>query len=438
MLGLDLSAMNESITKTPLYRMGGRLRSVTGVMTCNIPAAVGDHCAIIPKQGDPVLAEVIGFEKDLAYLVPFDSAENLQPGMPVIRKGSRLKVPTGNNLLGRVIDGLGRPLDEKGPLLGCPLRPVNGPAPAALVRQRIREPFVTGIRAIDSVLTCGLGQRVGIFAGSGVGKSTLLGEIARGSNADVNVIALIGERGREVGPFLEDCLGPAGMARSVVVVATCEQTPLMRLRASQAAIAIADSFRESGANVLFMIDSLTRLAMAQRELGLLLGEPPSARGYTPSVFQVLANTIERLGNAAVGGITALLTVLVDGGDLDEPISDAVRSLVDGHIVLDRKIAERGFYPAIDVSRSVSRVATDVVDRPHALAARKLRSILATHAEVQDLIRIGAYSRGSSPQVDKAIELMPRVEKFLKQDVGERSNFEQTRAALSQLISAWPF
>lgn len=438
MLGLDLSAMNESITKTPLYRMGGRLRSVTGVMTCNIPAAVGDHCAILPKQGDPVLAEVIGFEKDLAYLVPFDSAENLQPGMPVIRKGSRLKVPTGNNLLGRVIDGLGRPLDEKGPLLGCPLRPVNGPAPAALVRQRIREPFVTGIRAIDSVLTCGLGQRVGIFAGSGVGKSTLLGEIARGSNADVNVIALIGERGREVGPFLEDCLGPAGMARSVVVVATCEQTPLMRLRASQAAIAIADSFRESGANVLFMIDSLTRLAMAQRELGLLLGEPPSARGYTPSVFQVLANTIERLGNAAVGGITALLTVLVDGGDLDEPISDAVRSLVDGHIVLDRKIAERGFYPAIDVSRSVSRVATDVVDRPHALAARKLRSILATHAEVQDLIRIGAYSRGSSPQVDKAIELMPRVEKFLKQDVGERSSFEQTRTALSQLISAWPF
>jgi flagellum-specific ATP synthase len=315
---------------------------------------------------------------------------------------------------------------------------VNRPAPPALERQRIRQPFVTGIRAIDSVLTCGRGQRVGIFAGSGVGKSTLLGEIAKGSQADVNVIALIGERGREVAPFLEDCLGPDGMERSVVIVATCEQTPLMRVRASQAAIAIADYFRDSGANVLFMIDSLTRLAMAQRELGLLLGEPPSARGYTPSCFQLLANTVERLGNAAVGGITALLTVLVDGGDLDEPISDSVRSLVDGHIVLDRKIAERGFYPAIDVSQSISRVATDVVTREHALAARKFRHVLATHAEVQDLIRIGAYVRGSSPMVDRAIELMPRVEKFLKQDVGERSTFEQTRQGLLQIAAAWPY
>ncbi|HEV3435755.1 MAG TPA: EscN/YscN/HrcN family type III secretion system ATPase, partial [Gemmata sp.] len=308
MLGLDMPSLNRSITQTPLYRMGGRLKSVTGLMTCNIPAAVGDHCAVVPREGEPVLAEVIGFENDLAYLVPFDPAENLRPGMPVIRKGRGLTVPTGQNLLGRVIDGLGRPIDDLGPLVGCPLKPVNRPAPPALDRQRIREPFVTGIRAIDSVLTCGRGQRIGIFAGSGVGKSTLLGEIAKGSHADVNVIALIGERGREVAPFLEDCLGPEGMARSVVVVATCEQTPLMRVRASQVAIAIADYFRDGGTNVLFMIDSLTRLAMAQRELGLLLGEPPSARGYTPSVFQLLANTVERLGNAAVGGITALLTV----------------------------------------------------------------------------------------------------------------------------------
>jgi flagellum-specific ATP synthase len=307
-----------------------------------------------------------------------------------------------------------------------------------LERQRIREPFVTNIRAIDGILTCGRGQRVGIFAGSGVGKSTLLGEIAKGAQADVNVIALIGERGREVGPFLEDCLGPEGMARSVVVVATCEQTPLMRVRASQAAIAIADYFREQGADVLFMIDSLTRLAMAQRELGLMLGEPPSSRGYTPSVFQLLANTVERLGNAAVGSITALMTVLVEGGDLDEPISDAVRSLVDGHIVLDRKIAERGFYPAIDISRSVSRVAHEVIDREHALAARKLRAILATYQEVQDLIRIGAYVRGSSPQVDKALELMPRVEQFLRQDIGERSTFAQTREALLAIAAQWPY
>jgi flagellum-specific ATP synthase len=438
MLGLDLPSLNRSITTTPLYRMGGRLKSVTGVMTCNLPAAVGDHCVILGDDDDSVLAEVIGFEKDLAYLVPFDPADNLRPGMAVIRKGRGLTVPTGANLLGRVIDGLGRPLDDLGPLAGCPMRPSNRPPPPALDRQRIRKPFVTGIRAIDGLLTCGRGQRVGIFAGSGVGKSTLLGEIAKGSEADVNVIALIGERGREVAPFLEDCIGPEGMARSVVIVATCEQTPLMRVRASQAAIAIADYFRDSGANVLFMIDSLTRLAMAQRDLGLMLGEPPSSRGYTPSVFQVLANTVERLGNAAVGGITALLTVLVDGGDFDEPVSDAVRSMVDGHIVLDRKIAEKGCYPAIDVARSISRVAPDVVDREHAVAARKFRAIMATYAEVQDLIRIGAYTRGSSPQVDKAVELMPRIDKFLQQGVGEPVRFDQTRAALLQIAQAWPF
>jgi flagellum-specific ATP synthase len=438
MLGLDMPAMNRSITQTPLYRLAGRLRSVTGLMTCNLPVAVGDQCAVVPRDGDPVLAEVIGFENDLAYLVPYDRAENLQPGMPVIRQGRGLTVPTGDSLLGRVIDGLGRPLDGRGPLMGCTHQPVNRPAPSALERQRIRKPFVTGIRAIDSVLTCGQGQRIGIFAGAGVGKSTLLGEIAKGSEADVNVIALIGERGREVAPFLEDNLGSEGMARSVVIVATSDQTPLMRVRASQAAIAIADYFRAGGANVLFMIDSLTRLAMAQRDLGLLLGEPPSARGYTPSVFQLLAQTVERLGNAAVGGITALLTVLVDGGDMDEPVSDAVRSLIDGHIVLDRKIAERNIYPAIDVARSISRVATDVMDREHAAAARKFRAILATYAEVLDLIRIGAYVRGTSPQVDTAIELMPKIEKFLKQDIGERSNFHETRAALYQITSSWPF
>jgi flagellum-specific ATP synthase len=438
MLGLDLSAMSRSITQTPLYSIGGRLRSVTGIMTSAIPAAVGDHCYILPQRGEPVLAEVIGFERDIAYMLPFDPPDDLRPGMPVMRKGKGSTIPVGGNLLGRVIDGLGRPLDNRGPITGCQMKSVHGTAPPALERQPIRQPFVTGIRAIDAVLTCGRGQRIGIFAGSGVGKSTLLGEIAKGSQADVNVIALIGERGREVKPFLDDVLGEEGMKRSIVVVATCEQTPLMRVRAAQAAIAIADFFRERGGNVLFVIDSLTRLALAQRELGLLRGEPPSSRGYTPSVFTTLANTVERLGNAAVGGITALLTVLVDGGDMDEPIADYVRGLVDGHIVLDRKLAERGFYPAIDVARSISRVATDVIDKPHAHAARKLRAILATFAEVQDLLRIGAYVRGSNPPIDKAIELMPRVEKFLKQDIGERSTFEQTRAGLFQLAEEWKF
>ncbi|QEL13326.1 FliI/YscN family ATPase [Limnoglobus roseus] len=437
-LGLDVTKLSRSISMTPLYRQGGTLKSVTGLLTSSVQAAVGDHCAIMPKKGEPILAEVIGFENNLSQLVPFDPVDNLTPGMPVFRKGGSLTVPTGPRLLGRVIDGLGRPLDGKGPIGDCPRQPLNRPAPAAMDRARIREPFVSGIRAIDSTLTLGHGQRVGIFAGSGVGKSTLLGEMAKGAKADVNVIALIGERGREVAPFLEDCLGAEGLARSVIIVATCEQTPLMRVRATQAAIAIADSFRDNGEQVLLMIDSLTRLALAQRELGLLRGEPPSSRGYTPSVFQVLANTIERLGNASVGGITALLTVLVDGGDLDEPIADAVRSFVDGHIVLDRKIAERGIYPAIDVSKSISRIATDVVSKDHSLAARKLRSILATHADILDLIRVGAYKKGNNLKDDKAIELMPRIEKFLKQDIGERANFEQTRAAMMELTREWNF
>jgi flagellum-specific ATP synthase len=294
------------------------------------------------------------------------------------------------------------------------------------------------LRAIDSVLCCGRGQRVGIFAGSGVGKSTLLGEIAKGAESDVNILGLVGERGREVGPFLEDCLGPEGLARSVVVVATCEQTPLMRVRAAQSALAMADHFRDQGKNVLFMLDSLTRLAMAQREMGLALGEPPSSRGYTPSVFRLLAGTVERLGNGARGTVTGILTVLVDGDDMDEPIADAVRSLVDGHIVLERRLAERGHYPAINVGRSVSRVAQDILEPVHQKAARKLRAILATYAEAEDLIRIGAYARGSSPQVDKAIELMPILERFLRQDVGQRSSFQETQAALMQIAGAWPF
>jgi flagellum-specific ATP synthase len=436
MLGLDLPALTGQIAGTPLYRPGGNLLSATGLLTCDLPAAVGDHCTVLPPGGPPVLAEVIGFNGPHTFLIPFDAAADLRPGMTVVRRGRGLQIPTGPGMLGRVVDGLGRPLDGRGPPVGCPLRPVNRPAPPALERRRIRTPFVTGQRAIDGLLTCGQGQRVGIFAGSGVGKSTLLGEIAKGAAADVAVIALVGERGREVGPFLEDCLGPTGLDRAVVVVATCEQTPLMRVRAAQAAIALADDFRAHGRNVLFMLDSLTRLAMAQREIGLALGEPPSARGYTPSVFHLLATTVERLGNAAVGGITALLTVLVDGDDLEEPISDAVRSLVDGHIVLDRRIAEGGRYPAIDVARSISRVATDVADAEHLAAARKVRTILATYAEVKDLIRIGAYAKGSSLVVDRAVELMPDVERFLTQAVGERATYADTRSALLRLAAAW--
>ncbi|TPW00627.1 MAG: flagellum-specific ATP synthase, partial [bacterium] len=346
------------------------------------------------------------------------ASEEIAPGMAVIRAGHGLTVPVGDGLLGRVLDGLGRPIDGGGPVQDCTLQAITHAAPAAMERARIAQPFVTGQRAIDGLLTLGLGQRVGIFAGSGVGKSTLLGEIAKASNADVNVIALIGERGREVRPFLDDCIGAEGMRKSVVVVATCDQTPLMRARAVQTALTMADHFRRQSAHVLLMVDSLTRLAMAQRELGLALGEPPSARGYTPSVFQVLAQTVERMGCGAEGSITGILTVLVDGGDLDEPISDAVRSLVDGHIVLDRRLAEKGQYPAVNIGQSISRITQDVTDPGHRLAARKARAALATYAEAEDLIRIGAYAKGSSPQVDKAIELRPTILSFLKQEVNE--------------------
>jgi flagellum-specific ATP synthase len=439
MLKLDVPKLGERIRARDRFHTAGKLRSATGViLSCTLPAAVGDQCCILTPNGREILAEVIGFNNGLAYVVPYEQGDELSPGMTVVRRGRGLSVPVGSGLLGRTVDGLGRPVDGHGPLSGCEPRPVSQEAPAAMERARIRAPFVTGQRALDGLLTMGRGQRVGIFAGSGVGKSTLLGEIAKGCEADVNVIALIGERGREVRPFLDDCLGPKGMEKTVVVVATCDQTPLMRVRASQVAITIADHYRAAGLNVLLMMDSLTRLAMAQRELGLALGEPPSARGYTPSCFQLLANTVERLGNAAVGSITGILTVLVDGGDMDEPISDAVRSLVDGHYVLDRRLAERGQYPAVSISQSVSRVAHEVTDADHQKAARKMREVLATYADAEDLIRIGAYAKGTSAAVDKAVELRPAILSFLKQDMNERTGFAQTRAIMERIVAAWPF
>lgn len=438
MLALDIDHLTLEVERCELLHTVGKLRRANGLLTCTLPAAVGDLCELRDPRARPVLAEVIGFADGAAFLMPFEAVEHIRPGTPVVRLGHGLSAPVGAGLLGRVLDGLGRPLDGRGPLTGCTARPVRHEAPSPMERARIRAPIVTGQRVLDGLLTCGKGQRVGIFAGSGVGKSTLLGEIAKGSSADVTVIALIGERGREVRPFLDDCLGPAGLARAVVVVATCDQTPLLRVRAAQTAITMADHFRDRGADVLLLMDSLTRLAAAQREMGLALGEPPSARGYTPSVFQLLANTVERLGNAARGSITGILTVLVDGDDLDEPITDAVRSFVDGHIVLDRRLAERGHYPAVSIGHSISRVAHDVTSPPHQAAARKLRAVMATYAEVEDLIRIGAYAKGTSPQVDRAVELMPAVEVFLKQMVGERTPFAETEAALERIAAAWPY
>jgi flagellum-specific ATP synthase len=419
------------------FQTTGRLRGVTGLtITASLTAAVSDQCVIEADDGRQILSEVIGFDQGLARLLPFEHTDALRPGLVVRRASHGLRVPVGQELLGRVIDGLGRPIDKKSVLTGPTVKVVRREAPPALERLRIREPFCTGQRAIDGLLTCGRGQRVGIFAGSGVGKSTLLGEIAKGAESDVNVIALVGERGREVRMFLEDSLGLDGLRRSVVVVATSDQSPLMRVQAAQTAVSIADRFRHQGKNVLLMLDSMTRVAMAQRELGLALGEPPSARGYTPSVFQLLATLVEQLGTSAHGSITGILTVLVEGGDMDEPVADTMRSLLDGHIVLDRKLAERGHFPAISVAQSVSRVAREVTDAKLQMAARAARAILATYADVEDLIRIGAYAKGSSPKVDRAIELIEPVERFLQQDVGESSTFEQTRGALEQIAGRW--
>ena len=436
---LDTTKVRQTIAAVPTYRTAGRLLSSRGlILACRLRAAVGDQCDILGDDDRTSRGEVIGFADDLASLVLYETGADIHPGMTVVNRGHGLKLPVGAGLLGRVVDGLARPLDGKGPIRDVTRRHLRLDAPSPMRRTRIKQTFVTGLRAIDGLLTCGRGQRVGIFAGSGVGKSTLLGEIARGSDADVNVIGLIGERGREVQPFIEDCLGVEGMARSVVVCATADHTPLMRVRAAELSLAYADFFRGQGKHVVLMVDSMTRLAMAQRELGLALGEPPSARSYTPSVFTLLANFVERMGNAERGSITGLLTVLVEGDDLDEPITDAIRSYVDGHIVLDRKLAEMNQYPAINVGRSISRVAHEIITPIHQQSASRLRALLATYAEAEDLIRINAYVKGTVPAIDRAIEMRPAVLEFLKQKVHERSTPQQTLTTMQTLAAGWSF
>lgn len=438
MLTLDVQKLKRTIGAYDSFRVQSRLQIAEDGIACALPSAIGDQCGILQPNGHEVPAEVVGFSRGLARLAPFEFAEQLRSGMPVVRTAERRTVPIGVGLLGRILDGLGRPLDELGPIRPLELRPVRNTPPSPLERERIEKPFITGQKAIDGMLLCGRGQRLGIFAGSGVGKSTLMGNIAKTAEADLNVICLVGERGCELRPFIEDSLGKAGLKRSVVVISSCDQLPLMRIRAVETAISIADSFRARGANVLFFLDSLTRLAMAQRELGLSLGEPPSARGYTPSVFQLLANTVEQLGNSATGSITGFLTVLVEGDDLSEPVADSARSLLDGHIVLDRKLAEAGHFPAINVSQSISRAFLHVAEPAHQQAARKLRAVMAQFAEVQDLVRIGAYKEGTVPQVDKVIKLMPTINSFLQQLPRETFSFDETRAAMQHIAAMWTY
>jgi flagellum-specific ATP synthase len=414
----------------------GRVSQIVGLTIESIGPTtnIGDLCLIQPRKGRGIPAEVVGFRDQKVLLMPLSDLTGVGPGSLVTATGSPLMVPVGEALLGRILDGLGQPLDHKGYVPVTKYRSVQGSIPQPLERQRIKDHLSVGVRAIDGVLTCGRGQRIGVFAGSGVGKSTLLGMMARHTEADVNVIALIGERGREVREFIERDLGPDGLARSVVVVATSDQPALVRIKGAMVATTIAEYFRDLGRDVLFVMDSVTRLALAQREVGLAIGEPPATRGYTPSVFALMPKLLERTGPGPTGTITAFYTVLVEGDDMNEPIADTVRGILDGHIVLNRALAEKNHYPAIDVLASISRLMVEVTSQEHQELAAKLRAALAAYAEAEDLINIGAYAHGSNPEIDEAIRLYPGITAFLRQGIDERSGFSDTLDLLKTVFS----
>ena len=410
----------------------GEVTQVIGLtIEANGPRAnLGEICHIFAGSGQGVPAEVVGFRDQRLILMPLGDIAGVGPGSLVEASRQRLVVQVGHSLLGRILDGLGQPMDGQGPLDGAQQYPLYNRPPEPLERQRIREPLSVGVRAIDGLLTCGRGQRIGIFSGSGVGKSTLLGMMARNTNADINVIALVGERGREVREFIERDLGPDGLARSVVIVATSDQPALIRLKGAYTATAVAEYFRDQGYDVLFLMDSVTRFATAQREVGLAVGEPPATRGYPPSVFAILPQLLERTGPGKEGTITAFYTVLVEGDDMNEPVADTVRGILDGHIVLTRRLADRGHYPAIDILASVSRVMPEVVSREHQQVATQVKEMLATYQEMEDLINIGAYRSGSNPRVDRSISLIDPIKAFLQQDIAESVAWD---SALSQLL-----
>ncbi len=412
----------------------GEVEGVTGIIieVSGLYASVGDVCEIHLSSGR-VKAEVVGIKGTKTYLMPLGSTTGLARGVKVVNLGKPLEVPVGSGLLGRVIDGTGEPIDGKGVILAEDYYPVDADPPSALERKRITEPLHTGIRAIDGVLTVGKGQRMGIFSGSGVGKSTLLSMIARNTSAEVSVIALIGERGREVREFIERDLGEEGLKRSVVVAVTSDSPPMMRIRGAYVATAVAEYFRDQGADVILLMDSITRFAYALREVGLAVGEPPSTRGYPPSVFATLPRLLERAGTSDKGTITAFYTVLVEGDDVNEPVSDHTRGIIDGHIVLSRELASRAHYPAIDVLMSVSRLMPDVVDEEHLNLAMKLRETLAVYRNAEDLINIGAYVKGSNPKIDFAISVIDKIENFLKQGVYEKAPWEETIERLRKIF-----
>ncbi len=424
------------LDKTDPLIVSGKVTDVTGLVIVSVGPNVflGEICTIIDKEGNETCkAEVVGFKDGKVLSIALGEVQNISPSCEIKATGKSFAVNVGMGLLGRVIDGLGNPIDGKGPLNCSSFTTIYNEPPNPLERMRISSPLQTGIRAIDGLLTVGKGQRLGIFAGSGVGKSVTMGMIARNTNADINVITLIGERGREVREFIEKDLGEEGLKKSVVIVATSDKSALVRMKGAFIGTTIAEYFREQGLDVVLMMDSVTRFAMAQREIGLTVGEPPTTKGYTPSVFAILPKLLERAGNTENGSITGFYTVLVDGDDMTEPIADAVRSILDGHVVLSRKLANKGQFPAIDPLQSVSRVMPDVVSQDHRKRAIVFNEILATYKDAEDLINIGAYVKGSNPQIDHSLSKINLLRGFLKQDMMEKTLYEETISRLNQII-----
>ncbi|MBS4032701.1 MAG: flagellar protein export ATPase FliI [Clostridiales bacterium] len=435
MYNLDLTPYIDVVGKFSRVKLIGRVTQVIGltIEVRGLHAFVGEVCLVYAKPDEPpVAAEVVGFRDSHVLMMPLGNLSGIGPGCQVLPTGKVFSVSVGPHLLGQVLDGLGKPLNGDA-ANGGDCCPVDNDPPNPMERQRIKEVLPTGIRAIDMFLTCGQGQRIGIFSGSGVGKSTMLGMIARNSEADVNVIGLVGERGREVKDFLEKDLGPEGLSRSVVVAVTSDRPPLMRIKGALVATTIAEYFRDQGKKVMLMMDSVTRLAMAQREVGLAIGEPPTTKGYTPSVFALLPRLLERAGTAKTGSITGLYTVLVDGDDFNEPVADAVRGILDGHIVLSRDLAAKNHFPAIDVLQSVSRLMPDLANREQQDLAGSFRDYLSAYKDAEDLINIGAYVPGSNPRVDRAREYIDGMKAFLRQGIDENDTYMASLERLGNLL-----
>lgn len=423
----------KTIDEMDTVKINGRITRVVGLVMEGLGpgSSVGEFCHVYPKDdGVPIQCEVVGFSDDKILLMPLGEVRGIGPGSKIVAKKNSVAVSVGRKLLGRTLDALGNPIDGLGPIEVDTEYPLYSAPLNPLLRKRIEKPLDVGVKAINGLLTVGKGQRVGIFAGSGVGKSVLMGMMARNTEADVNVIALIGERGREVKEFIEKDLGVEGLKRSVLIVATSDQPPLIRMRASMMATAVAEYFRDLGSDVLLMMDSITRFAMAQREVGLAVGEPPATKGYPPSVFAMLPRLLERAGTSGgKGSITAFYTILAEGDDVNDPVADAARSILDGHIVLSRELASMGHYPAIDILSSISRVMTDIVTPEHRKCAMKVKAVLAVYKKAYDLVSIGAYKEGSDPKVDHAVKVIDRVNNFLNQDISEGVNYDDSLQGL---------